>query len=77
MDAWHEKTFVSSSQQKRLFEALDHYFPFLNQNVAHDDTRLREELGEQTPRVRPLLKDLPSLLALIPDRVALREAARP
>ncbi len=75
--AWHRETFVRSPLQKKLFGALAHYFPFLNQNVVHDDTRLRHELGEATPRVRPVLEGLPSLLALIPDRVAMREAARP
>ena len=74
---WHNAVFVRSKLQRRLFSALERYLPFLNQNVVYDDRRLWQELGTQTPCLRPLLGDLPNLLALIPDRVALRESARP
>jgi nucleoside-diphosphate-sugar epimerase len=73
---WHAEAFVRSPLQKRLFAEMSHYFRFLNQNVVQDDARLRHELGGQTPRVRPVQEYLPGLLAVVPDRIARREALR-
>ena len=73
----HHRKFVRSEMQRWLFRSLRYYLPFMNMDVVYDDSRLREELGDETPEVRPPQEYLPDLLALIRPQAALREAALP
>jgi hypothetical protein len=68
---------LRSRLQRRLFGSLRYYLPFINMDVVYDNGRLLEELGESTPKVRPLADYLPDLLRLIRGKAALREAFAP
>ena len=71
------REFVRSRLQRRVFRALKLYLPFLNMNVVYDDTRLRTVVPAADVPVRPTAEYLPTLLRLIRQKVALREAAIP
>ena len=68
---------VRTSLQRRVFRSLRHYFPFLNMDVAYHNARLREDLGSDTPPVKPIESYLPDLLRLIREKAALKESALP
>ncbi len=72
-----ERRFVRTRLQKHLFAAVQPYLPFLNMDVVYDDTRLRQELGDATPAVRPPEEYIGDLLNLISPKAALLEAALP
>jgi thioester reductase-like protein len=48
--------------QRRIFATLRNYLPFLNMNVLYDNTRLRQELGDQFPVLPPLTSYFAELL---------------
>ena len=74
--ALHRKH-VSSDLRRKMFRSLKHYFPFFNMNVVYDDNRLRSDLGLLMPELKSSLDYLDSLLPLIPNKAALREAMVP
>jgi nucleoside-diphosphate-sugar epimerase len=76
-DAAEQRRMLRTRMQRRLFGALRYYLPFINMDVVYDNSRLREELGESMPKVRPLAEYLPDLLGLIRGKAAIREAAAP
>jgi nucleoside-diphosphate-sugar epimerase len=79
-EAWNfarHREFVRTPLQRRVFRSLRHYLPFFNMDVVYDDARLRADLGDRRPPVRPPAEYLPELLRLIRPRAALREAALP
>jgi thioester reductase-like protein len=71
------KTYVRTKLQRRLYSSLRYYLPFVTMDVVYDDLRLRRELGDDLPRVRPVGEYLCDLLKLIATRAALQEAAMP
>jgi hypothetical protein len=78
--AWtraHLREYVRTPLQRRVFRSLRHYLPFLNMDVTYDDARLRAELGDVLPPLKPSAEYLPELVRLIRPRAALREAALP
>jgi len=79
-DEWtaaRHREFVRTPLQRRVFRSLRHYLPFLNMDVTYDDARLRAELGDVLPPLKPSAEYLPELVRLIRPRAALREAALP
>ena len=56
---------VSMPEQRKIFASLRNYLPFLNMNVLYDNSRLRQELGDQFPALPPFASYLPELLHLI------------
>lgn len=55
-DAWTRelhRTYIRTPEQRKMFMSLRHYLPFLNMNVAYDNTRLRELLGKDMPPIDP------------------------
>jgi nucleoside-diphosphate-sugar epimerase len=73
----HLREYVHTPLQRRVFCSLRHYLPFLNMDVVYDDARLRAELGDALPPLRPAAGYLPELVRLIRPGAALREAALP
>jgi nucleoside-diphosphate-sugar epimerase len=71
------RTYIQSRMQRVMFSSLRYYVPFLNMNVVYDDSRLREDLGADTPELRPTSDYLCELLRLIKTSTAIREAALP
>ena len=71
------RQFVRSRFQRRVFRALKLYLPFFNMDVVYDDARLRAEVPAADVPMRPTAEYLPSLLRLIRQKVALKEAAIP
>ena len=71
------REFVRSRLQRRVFRALKLYLPFLNMDVVYDDTRLRAVVPAAQVPVHATAEYLPSLLRLIRQKVALKEAAIP
>jgi nucleoside-diphosphate-sugar epimerase len=71
------RTHVRSRMQRVLFSSIRYYIPFLNMDVVYDDSRLRDELGADTPELLPATDYLCDLLRLIKTATAVREAALP
>ncbi|MBK9120927.1 MAG: SDR family oxidoreductase [Phycisphaerales bacterium] len=61
------RQYVGTPKRRRLFASLRNYLPFLNMNVAYDNSRLRAELGERFPALPPLTSYLFELLRLMSD----------
>jgi hypothetical protein len=78
--AWSKADYrihVRSPLQRKLFFAMRYYLPFLNMDVVYDNRRLREELGQNMPRIAPLTEYMGGLLNQITAKRAMEEAARP
>jgi nucleoside-diphosphate-sugar epimerase len=71
------RAYIQSPMQRALFSSLHYYVPFLNMDVVYDDSRLRDELGADTPELIPPSEYLCDLLSLIKTSTAVREAALP
>ena len=41
------RRYIALPQQRKIFASLKNYLPFLNMNVLYDNSRLRQELGNQ------------------------------
>jgi thioester reductase-like protein len=67
----HRK-YVATPAQRRIFASLKNYLPFLNMNVVYDNTRLRQELGEQFPALPPLTAYFPEMLERIAGKGRVR-----
>ncbi len=48
------RRYLGRPQQRKLFSTFRYYLPFLNMNVAYDNTRLRAELGDAFPEITPV-----------------------
>lgn len=59
------RQYVSTPERRKIFASLRNYLPFLNMNVLYDNSRLRDELGDQFPVLPPFTSYLPELLSLI------------
>ncbi len=70
------RQYVNTPQRRKVFATLKHYLPFLNMNVAYDNSRLKAELGEAMPKVPPLTRYLGRLLELQQRSGAETQAAR-
>ena len=69
------RAYVKTSDQRKIFAMLRHYLPFLNMDVAYDNTRLMTDLGPMAPAVAPLPSYLGDLLAMIPLEAVLAEGS--
>lgn len=56
---------VSTPERRKIFASLRNYLPFLNMNVLYDNSRLRQELGDQFPPLPSFASYLPELLSLM------------
>jgi hypothetical protein len=59
------RQYVGTAHQRKLFATLKYYLPFVNMNVAYDNGRLREELGDAAVKVPPMTDYLGDLLRLV------------
>lgn len=73
----HQREFIRTPMRKKIFRSLKFYLPFLNMDVVFSDERLRTELGNRLPALRPIAGYFSTLLRLIRTKTALAEAAMP
>lgn len=59
------REYVGTAHQRKLFATLKYYLPFLNMNVSYDNSRLREELGEQATTIPHVKEYIGQLLRLV------------
>ena len=71
------REFVLSDRRRKIFRSLKHYFPFFNMDVVYENRRLRDDLGHDLPAMVSPIDYFESLLPLIPNKAALREAMVP
>lgn len=62
--------------QKKIYDSLKFYEPFINMNIIYDNQRLVDELPEMN-KVPSLLNYLPGILDQIDEEMALSEAKNP
>lgn len=63
------RQFVRTPTQRKCFATIKHYLPFLNMDVAYDNARLREEIGEEAVRIAHVTNYLAGLLRLVTPRL--------
>ena len=68
------RRYVQNAHQWKCFATIKHYLPFLNMDVAYDNSRLREELGSQAAAIPPITDYLAGLLSLLTPRLQLAGA---
>jgi len=59
------RQYLGAVHQRKLFSTFRYYLPFLNMDVAYDNTRLRTELGNQLPEITPATEYAGDLLNLV------------
>jgi thioester reductase-like protein len=59
------RRYVHTPKQRKVLSALRHYLPFLNMNVAYDNTRLRQLLDGELPRPEQFGSYIGGLLELM------------
>ncbi|HSW43993.1 MAG TPA: SDR family oxidoreductase [Phycisphaerae bacterium] len=65
------RRYVQSALQRKCFATIRHYLPFLNMDVAYDNSRLREELGDEAARIPHVTDYLAGLLRLVTPKLQL------
>lgn len=59
------RRYISTPRQRKVLSSLRHYLPFLNMNVAYDNTRLRQLLNGDLPALDPFESYAGNLLELM------------
>ena len=65
---------VRTPQQRKCFATIKHYLPFLNMDVAYDNSRLCEAIGQSAARIPHVNDYLAGLLKLVTPKLQLAGA---
>ena len=68
------RQYVQSAHQRKCFATIKHYLPFLNMDVAYDNSRIREEIGDEAAQIPPVIDYLAELLKLLTPKLQLAGA---